>query len=520
MEPDKTISSTNANDLVKLQDAVRQMILDGVSKEDIDSVLAAKGETPESMRAIGQFGAEKIAEVRANSRAMEEERNSLANRAKRAGQTALEGLRGSEDTVFSLAEEVAHDYSGGLYGEKYFSEGYHRRKEAEEKAAADIGKWALGLEKGVRGLAGLYGQMLNPIYKIPGLAGYLIAPAAYEATSEWARGGDKKDVLKGAGRGLMYGGMAYGVSKLADLLLKGTSLASGISPKEQSDIKDAGKRGSKAFREGMTATDAQYMEKVHNKISNIDKAAREAIKTGKDKIGDIPANNKELFTDLKDVANKYVKDGAFQGSARMQDVLDDAQKYVRNYEKIKKPTVMDLDRLKRNINSINIKGDAEAKLIRTELANVVKGAADTATGGQYSAVMAPYEKVANALADVEKVAKDNKDFSRATANILRKARSDFGRETIKNVLGDEVYDMTLGRLASDLYTRWGLGTALTATIYGHPLVGLGVAGVTSPRISGALSYAMGRYLPTLQESIVPMTKVSKTLGEIIGPHLK
>ena len=191
-----------------------------------------------------------------------------------------------------------------------------------------------------------------------------------------------------------------------------------------------------------------------------------------------------------------------------------AEKLIRKFDRIKNPTVSGVDMLKRNINDI-VADSRTAIQARTELANITKDAADVATSGQYSKVMEPFTETMNALVDMGKISKDVPDWSAQTAGILRRAKTEFGKETIKNVLGSDVYDMILGKLVSTpVSARTGIVSALGSLLSGNLATGAALGGLTSPKLVGNALYLAGKYVPSVSELVGP---VATTASDIINP---
>jgi hypothetical protein len=507
---------TDANKLLRVQEAVRQMIANNESPDYIDNFLAQQGESADSLRAINQFGAEKVANARKSTQ--EYEKGATARYIKNLPSALAAGERAFSDVVISMGEEALKDASAGLYGNLLGKEGYERRK-AELKSQAQEGGYRLP-ETIARGLSGATGMFASPIFKVGGLvtssplAQALMGPAAYSAIKKATEGGSAKDIAKAGAGGAIAGGVGYGIGKgLEKILTSGAGATSGLGSDVAYDVKDAGARGSKAFKAGKKMSDAEFARTMNKRVGDIRETASEQFVKGKNAIGNKVVDKAGLLNDYQNSYAEHVSSGGLVNEEANR-VYKAAEKLIRKFDRIKNPTVSDVDMLKRNINDI-VADSRTAIQARTELANITKDAADIATGGQYSKVMEPFTETMNALVDMGKISKDVPDWSAQTAGILRRAKTEFGKETIKNVLGSDVYDMILGKLVSaPVSARTGVVSALGSLLSGNLATGVALGGLTSPKLIGNALYLGGKYLPSVSELVGP---VATTASDIINP---
>lgn len=505
---------TDAKKLLKVQDAVRQMVANGESTDYIDNFLAQQGETPDSISAINKFGADAVANVR---KSREEYESGATRRNIKALAGAIpEGVRAGEDVVFSMGEEALRDLTAGLYGDKFGKEGYERRKQAVKEEARQGGYYPF--ETVARGLSGATGMFASPIFRLGGsispLAQALMGPAAYSGIKEFSKGGTPSDIALASAGGAAAGGIGYGIGKgIEKVLTSGAGATSGLGKDIVSDVKDAGARGSKAFKTGQKMSDAEFAQTMNNKVADIKSAATEKFVSGKNAIGNKAVDKVSLLDDYQNAYAGHVSSGGLVNE-EAEKVYRTAEKMIEKFLKIKKPTVSDVDMLKRNIG--NIAADTNTALqARTELYNITKNAADLATGGEYGAVMEPFTETMNALVDMGRVSKSAPDWSAQTAGVLRKVKTEFGKETIKKMLGQDTYDMILGKLTSaPLSGKTGVITGLSALLSGNIPFAVGIGSATSPKVVGDVAYWAGKNIPTLAETLGPIAVKS---SEVVNP---
>lgn len=510
----------DAQKLLKIQNIVNQMIANKESPDYIDNFLKVHGETPESMNGINTYGAEKVAKVR---EAVSNTKLSDWEKAKTLLRGFGEGIKDAVDLTASMGEEWLKDASAGLYGDAIGSESYNDLKQRVKQKAEDAGiSW---LESGTRGLVGLHGTLVSPIFRaaklIPGVKNSIMASAGvgnalYSGIKSASRGDSAKDIaINTAGSGLT-GAAAAGTALLAQKLLRNvTGAASGVNSSMQSDIADAGARKSTAFKAGRKMTDSQAMETVKNKVTEIKNKAVDELTKGKSALGSTPIDKKGLYNDYKDYYATKPTTGkggkVWLGSDQEKQVFDQAEKYINRFDKIKNPTVNDIDRLRRNINTIDTPTN-EALAARSELYNITKRAADAVTNGQYSKVLKPFEGVANSLDEFAKLDRGNPNVSKEFTSLLRNMKTDYGNDTIKKVLGQDVYDMLLGKATAPLFSRRSTAvtslTGLAGLPLGHYWVPLVTAFGSSPRVVSGVNYVAGR-VPSgsLEEVLRPLVKL-------------
>lgn len=512
--------TSDAQKLLKIQNIVNQMIANGESTDYIDNFLAQQGETPDSIAAINRFGAEGVANVRKSNE--EFERSKPMRQVKAFIESVPAGERAFSDVVVSMGEEALKDATAGLYGNKWGKEGYERRKQALKEEALRGGYYPL--ETTARGMSGLAGQVASPIYKaamlIPGvgqsmLANSLIGPAAYQGIKKYTEGGDALDIAESAAGGAIAGGAGYVAGKMLNKILsKGSGALSGTGSETVDDIVDAGARDSDAFKAGRKMSDYEFSKTMAEKTAGVKKAATDAFAKGKEAISDMPINKGQLFSDYQNAYAEHVSPGGLVDE-QANKVYKQAQGMIRKFEKIKKPTVADLHILKRNIGGIDAVPGSLAEQARTELYDITRNAADAATSGQYGQVMEPYAEIVNSLRGISKNPKTNPDWSAQTSAILRKMRTDFGKETFKQLLGQDTYDMILGKLtATPISSRTGMLTALGAIFSGNLPQAVAFGGLTSPRIVGDAAFWIGKNAPTLAETIGP---VASAASDFVNP---
>lgn len=508
----------DAQELSKIQNIVNQMIANNESPDYIDNFLQMQGETPEGIRALNEIGPERLAEIRANAEKPVE--LSGEDKARILGQ----GLASGQRLESSMAQEFLKDMSGGIYGNLIDSELYNNLKQKVKDEAKEGGySW---LESGTRGLAGFAGTMASPLFRIakfiPGVRNSIIASAGlgnalYSGTQSATRGDNAKDIaINALGSGAVGAGAA-GTMLLGEKLLRDiTGAATGLGASTVAEAKEAGKRKSTAFKTGRYMTDNEVIEKINNKVSSIKKESIDNLTKGKSKLANTPVDKDTLYSNYKDyyATKPTINNGkTWLGSDQEKAVFDKAQQYINKFDKIKNPTVGDIDRLRRNINAIDAP-TGEALAARSELYNITKGAADTATNGAYSQVLKPYEGVANTLEGFSKLNRGTPNASRQMSTLLRNMKTDYGSDTIKRVLGQETYDILLGKATSPWFGRksgpLAVLSAIGGALSGSPL-SLGpmaaIAAGSSPRVVGRVAYGMGAQPATIEELVRPLSLI-------------
>lgn len=502
--------------LLKIQNAVKQMIANGEPTDYIDSFLASQGESPESLHALNTAGAERLAEVRKN--AEKPAKPTVGERFRAAGGV----VKDLGDYLTSMGQEYLKDFSAGVLTPASYEDLKSRVKEQ----AAQGGTIPRYTESTARGLAGAAGLMASPLFRagklIPGVGRSLLADSAlggalYSGVKKAGEGGTPSEIAFDTATGGVTGLAGGGVAKLGQNTLATVLGAStGLGSQTLRDITRAGERGSKTFRAGQKMSDAEFTNTIQNAAREVKSRATQQLTEGKNAIGNKPVNKKSLFAEYQNYYNRpeSVYGRTFMGTNETKHVFDTAEGYIKKFGKIKNPTVNDIHRLKVNIGSIPAEGEALAA--RTELYNITKNAADAATAGGYSKVMEPYAKTMMALDDFSRAARNSQNVSQQTNAILRNMKTEFGRDSLSKILGQDNYDLILGKATQPWFTgRTGAITTGASLLSGNLPVAATMGTATSPRFIGNLAFGAGKLLPEASEIIKPLSVGASDLTDML-----
>ena len=132
---------TDAQKLLKVQNAVKQMVANGESPDYIDNFLAQQGETADSIRVMNQFGAENLANARKSVQELKDYQQSTPQKLKKAAQVAGAGLMGGLAGTVGGVERFLDASTLGGYGwlNKKLGGAYEERQKEQQDLAESIG---------------------------------------------------------------------------------------------------------------------------------------------------------------------------------------------------------------------------------------------------------------------------------------------------------------------------------------------------------------------------------------------
>ena len=512
---------TNAENLVKLQNAVKQMIADGRTQAEIDSVLNAVGETPESMRSIGQYGAENVARARQSVQENKEEQSSIGHRAAQAAEIAGESLKaGAEGALWGL-ENVLQGTTGSAYGwlNKKIGGNYNNRTQEMYQLGKDMGvSW---LPKVSKGVAYIGGAIRNPLYAVKAIpagskaanimsvmspkygeaARNILNAAAAGGLAQGVESGFESDwnaenILKGAKRGAKIGAYVGTAGEvLKEFLPSFLGATTKTSKETMKEVRSAGQRKSKAFYEGRKLEPEDLISEATQKTRELKQQTSDALIKGKKALGSAKVDVDKLNKGL----NKSIPKAVEQQPGAQKEFLDKARQAYDDFMNTKR-TLADLDRFRQNIYNINTKGDKVAQTMQKSMYDATKTAGDLATAGKYSKVLKPAEEASNVLRDINSITGIEKAAGKSVTpgtmqqvfnKIVKSSKTSSGLESMKKVFGQEFVDKLVGNMTKEWFGKraaWELATAALGHYTGNPIIGLGMASLGSPRAMSGLLY--------------------------------
>lgn len=511
--------------LLKIQNAVKQMVANGESPDYIDNFLTQQGESADSIRAMNQFGAENVANARKSVQEYEDYRQSTPQRLKRAAQVGGAGLMGGLTGTVEGVERLLNASTLGGYGwlNKKLGGGYEDRQREQQELAESVGLG--GINKAANFAIDLGGVMHSPIFKVlpnPMTAETTLGSALRGATTGGIASGlqsaFKNDSLENVGKDAKWGAVFGGV---APVIIRGgkemlSQLAGATTAKGDQAIKNAysaGQRGSRAFAEGKKMTAEEIVKTAQEGRNEIQRAASRAIGEGKNAIGNRPVDKQGLYNSLRDWAqDRYLYNGTNLASKGEQRVLSEAEKIINKLTKNKDVDVKTLDVLKQQIYKIvpeNV-NDRAAKAARDSIYGIVSDYLNKASP-EYASIMRPYAQAMEELGQIAEGAGVKETGTRVATAINKLVKASKNPETagiIQKIGGQDLVDRLAGYDLRSALPETQIGRMIAAGVTG---VGLGTGGsaltwlpLMSPRIMGNVAYGAGRlssFMPTVPNTV-------------------
>ena len=510
----------NEDKLLKIQGAVKQMVANGESPDYIDNFLKEQGETPESIRAMNQYGVPAYVKMQQASQQAKAETETIPARLERGAKIAGAGAIGAGKGVMSGLESVLQGASMGGYGWLSDKLGldYSQRQEEQQQTAEDAGLG--GLNKAGHLMAELGGAIRSPIFKVlpnPMMAETMLGTAGrgalQGAVASGLQSAFKNDSLENVGRdatiGAAIGGtlpvMLRGAGRMASLFT-GTTTSKGDEAIRSAY--SAGQRGSKAFGEGKKMTAEEIVKTAQQGRDEIQKAASRAISQGKNAIADRPVDKQGLYDSLRDWAQeRFMYNGTNLASKGEQKVLNDAEKIINKLTRNKDVDVKTIDVLKQQIYKIvpETSTDRAAIAARDAIYGRVSDFLNQAAP-EYASVMRPYalamEELKN-IADTAGVKESGTKIATAINKLVKTSKNPETADIVKKIGGQELADRLAGYDLRGWFPESQIGRMLAAGLTG---IGLGTGGsaltwlpLMSPKLVGNTAYFLGRasnYVPS------------------------
>lgn len=399
------------------------------------------------------------------------------------------------------------------------------------KTANDIyGAFAYG--KGAKTL-GLLGQGVSKGSKI---ANFLLAsdkPATVArslAQGEFVN--DYFDIKNPAAR--------FGVSVLAAnpiqtakgtaiLVGKGTKhllgLTTGMGNKTVGQLYDAGTRNSKLALEHMRGRGdtEDIVDAAKGGLSNLKKSRSVAYQTTKEGMAQSSKklNTKPLNDVYNDVKSQYVYKGWKASSKNVDNVLDEAGKIIRDFEKnTQAHDAVGFDTLKQRIAAINTGGDAAAETAKRKIVNGIKEKINQ-IAPEYSKMMKDYSKASRTIDAMEEAFSLTRGgdtiFNKIKSALRDNVLTNYGRraelaQTLEDAGAYGLKDMVAGQAARSIMPR-GLAQSGLA-IFGLKNLNPAIA-LMSPRLVGEAAYKGGQ-LQNIAKNVVEKTGLGKLIKSAIA----
>lgn len=524
--------------LLKIQNAVKQMIANGESTEYIDSFLESQGESSDSLKAINQFGADKVAQTRQAVQEVKENApsNTLAESLvkKEALQAGLEGLALG-------VEEALQGATVGGYGwlNKKLGGSFADRLIANQQLAEESGLGAYN--KIGKGSAELAGALISPINKLlpagaESLGGKILqgglSGAGYGALSKGFESDfDLGEIAQGATLGGALGaGIPVAVEGTKALAKNILGMTTGAGSRAIEKAGEAGQRGSKTFLQNMRGQvdEKEVVNYAKDYVKEMKKQAQNALVTEKGKIADEAIDIKPI----KDVLDEVTSSLTYMNPEEM-NVVKQANKFTKDFLLDKsRHTIGGADELKQAIGKISVGNyDSAAGALKTKMYNAIKNQI-TAANPQYSKIMEPFAQTAQTL---DKVSKELSLNNKASTNIyttlgkLQSAlRNDAGTrygarmgavESLGNKASEKILDAVAGQSFATITPRGLTGRLLGGLTGGTAMLGnpanLATLPLFSPRVVGESVYKLGQLYnlaPSAKDTIIATTTLERLLN--------
>lgn len=529
--------NTDAEKLLKIQNAVKQMVENKETPEYIDGFLQSQGENADTIRALNQYGADKVAEARTSQREFQEKQDSLGHKVWSYAKTAPQALMGGLEGALHGTELALQGATLGGYGwlNKKIGGNFEQRKEEFQREAEEAG---LGLPYKIGKFAAEFGGALkSPVYNITpfskaaetsnlanyGRLGELAAKNAWLGDVALAggigralQGAFEKDTLQDLpsdfGKGALVAGGIGAVARGAGKALSEiTGVTTGKGASATSGAFDAGKRNSKAFRQGAKMSADDLVAEAQAGRDKIYKAAQENIAAGKQAIAKQKVDKQGLYKAIQDFARKnYTIDGKVVASSGEMKVLKEVEKVINKFDKVKNYDVGTVDRLKQQIYKIvpDNPTDKFAKTARDKIYGIVSEYLNKASP-KYANIMKPYQNAMNELAKIAETTGVSSTTKATTAinKLTKAAKNPETQKILQKVGGQDLVDKLIGYEMQGLLPGKGLSRAV-AGVLGLSSAGGNVGAMAtlpwfSPRAVGNINYMAGRasnYLPSIEEA--------------------
>lgn len=516
---------TDAQKLLKVQNAVKQMIANGESPDYIDNFLTQQGETADSIRTMNQFGAENLANARKSVQELKDYQQSTPQRLKRAAQVAGAATLGGAEGLLTGTERLLDSSTLGGYGwlNKKLGGGYQERQREQQEGAESIGLG--GLNKLANFAIDLGGVMHSPIFKaLPNpmtaetTRGAILRGATTGGVASGLQSAFKNDSLENVGKDAKWGAVIGGG---VPVIIRGgkelwAQLAGATTQKGDQAIKNAysaGQRGSRGFAEGKKMTAEEIVKTAQEGRNEIQRAASRAISEGKNAIGNQPVDKKGLYNSLRDWwENRYIYNGTNLASKGEQKVLNEAEKIISRLTRKKNIDVKTLDVVKQQIYKIvpeNV-NDRAAKAARDSIYGIVSDYLNKASP-EYASVMRPYVQAMEELGRIAEGAGVKETGTKVATAINKLVKASKNPETagiIQKIGGQDLVDRLAGYDLRSALPETQIGRMIAAGVAG---AGLGTGGsalswlpLMSPRIMGNVAYGAGRlssFMPSVPNTV-------------------
>ena len=523
---------TNADELRKLYEFTRQAKEKGYSAEEVNGFLKSKGSDLEEMSIVGEYGADNIVKARQAVKDVD-----LPDH---TAEIAKESIKGGLRGALEGAERVASGMTMGGYdwatkkiadatGIEDIDSG--KRWEESKKTAGEQNKALRDIMSVAGGVNEFGGALLNPMNKMFSGATTFGGKVAQGAGAGGLYGGlssafesdfDADKTLSGLKTGAVIGGLAPVAVEGAKILGKNIlGMTTGAGEKSFEQAYDAGKRGSKDFKDAMRGKieETEVVSDLENELRNMQDKASKAYDSGMNKIANNKIDFNSISDDFDDIAKSAMVGKTSTMSESRSNIYDKAKRELKKF--MKDPSAQNVkgaDALKKNIRDINVSMDDKAGLhMRTKLTNLVEDKIKSVSP-EYSKVMKEYGKTAGLINDVEKeLSAGNGKKAMQTLGKLQSITRDttssrYGaRSNLIDQLSNkqQIYDKVSGMMF-DKWTPRGLsgavmGSGALSGAIANPTVAIPALGsllATSPRLMGELTYGLGRasnYAPSLAQ---------------------
>ena len=506
----------DAQRLLKVQNAVKQMIANGESPDYIDNFLTQQGETADSIRAINQFGAENIAKSRQNA---QRTREALPSNSLLSNMLAPEVLKEAAGSGIYSLEEGLNTATAGGYGwlnEKLGGD-FDKRQERYQQMLDESPRWLRNIGRAGRLSSQVAGGLSSPIYKLNLIkkadAGSRIANMAIQSGIYGGLAkGFREDSLQGVPMTALKNAVAGGL--LGTLLIgvpAGLSKAGGISSGAGAETTtlarkagEAGGSAAKAFKAGRRASGLEIADELDDAYRAIDRQSKQAFGAGKNAIDTKAINKDALKQSFKDWKKTNFTPYGRKNLAtpEEQKVFNQANKLLKKFVNRKGDMILgEGHALKNAIGNISAERGSAAERVRTELYNIVKNNLNESVP-EYAQLMKPYAEAKDTLLAVKQATGSaGRDMtsvqkSNITKRLVNSLKNPTVRGAIEKVAGPD-FSSKLAGFATKSWvpetsiSRLGAASALAGGLAGAPQV-LTALPFLSPKLMGNMAYSIGR----------------------------
>lgn len=516
---------TDAQELLKIQDAVNQMVANGESPDYIDNFLAQQGETAGSIRAMNQFGAERVAKTRQK---VQQTREALPSHSLLSNMLTPEALKEAAGaSVYSL-EEGLNTASAGGYGwlDEKLGGDFYKKQERYQQMLDESPRWLRNIGRAGRLMSQVAGGLASPVYKLKLIKGTGIVPrianmAAQAGIYGGLNKGFEEDSLQGVPKAALQNAAAGGA--LGALLIglpAGLSKVGGISSGAGSETTtlarkagEAGGNATEAFKAGRNASGLEIADELDDAYRAIDRQSKQAFGAGKSAIDTEAINKDALKQSFKDWKKTNFTPYGRKNLAtpEEQKVFNQANKLLKKFANRKDDMILgEGHALKNAIGNISAERGSAAERVRTDLYNIVKNNLNESVP-EYAQLMKPYAEAKDTLLAVKQaVGSAGRDMtsvqkSNVTKRLINSLKTPTVRDAIEKVAGPD-FNYKLAGYATKSWvpetsiSRLGAASALAGGLAGTPQV-LTALPFLSPRLMGNMSYGIGRL-----QSVTPSTE--------------